>query len=397
MLKKFKEGLSKNVIILGIVSGLTDISSEMLYPIIPIFLSSVLNAPMTALGLIEGIAESTASILKIFSGYISDKIRRRKPLIVLGYGLSALSKPLMALAFSWTFVLFARFIDRVGKGIRTSPRDALIASSTPKQHWGKAFGFHRTMDTFGAAIGPLITLLLLHYFGENDQDYRKIFIIAFIPAIIGFFILIRYITDNYYQSETRNDLKKQNFFNLSLDFKIFLIISFVFFIAKFSDAFLIMKAKNIGLSTSKIIWIYFTYNILYTFFSTPAGMFSDRVGKVKTFLVGFFVYSVVCLGFSNATKEYQIWVLFAVYSIYGALSEGISKAIVSSLTNEENRATALGLYHGIVGFSLLLSSTVAGILWEKISPDFPFYFSATVSIISAVSMFVWVKLRSINI
>lgn len=397
MFKRLKDGLSKNVITLGIVSGLTDISSEMLYPVIPIFLTSILNAPMTALGIIEGIAEATASILKVWSGYISDRIRKRKPLIVWGYTLSAISKPLMALAGSWIFVLFARFIDRVGKGIRTSPRDALIASSTPKEHWGKAFGFHRAMDTFGAAIGPLITLYLLYLFGEKGQSYRNIFIIAFIPAILGVFILVRYINDTVKELKATDDNQRKIYLNFSLDFKLFLLISSLFFTAKFSDAFLIMKAKNIGLSTSKIIWIYFTYNILYTIFSTPAGIISDKIGKIKTFIFGFLIYFIVCLGFSNATKEIDIWIFFAIYSLYGALSEGISKAIISSLTKEENRATALGFYHGLTGLSLLLSSSIAGLLWEKISSSAPFYFSASVSIISSISIIIWSKVRKINI
>lgn len=394
MFKKFKEGLSKNVVILGIVSGLTDISSEMLYPVIPIFLTSVLNAPMSIVGIIEGIAESTASILKIFGGYISDKFRKRKVFIILGYSLSAISKPLMALAGSWIYVLFARFIDRVGKGIRTSPRDALIASSTPKEYWGKAFGFHRTMDTFGAAVGPIITLLLLWYLGENISAYRKIFIIAFIPAIVGVLILIKYIHEST-QGTTKIKIENEQIknFSFSHDFKIFLLISVIFFLAKFSDAFLIMRSKELLNSTSDVIWVYFTYNIIYTILSTPAGIIADKIGKIKTFTVGFFVYSIVCYGFSIANKPYHIWMLFAIYSLYGALSEGIAKAIISELTNEKNRATAMGIYQGITGIALLFSSIIAGILWDKISPKAPFYLSAIFSIISALFIMIWSSRR----
>ena len=191
IIEDLKKNLGKNIIFLGVVSGLTDISSEMLYPVIPVFLTSVLNAPMSVVGLIEGIAESTASVLKIAGGWWSDKISKRKPFVVGGYALSALAKPLMALAFSWHFVLLARFIDRVGKGVRTSARDALISSSTGKEHWGKAFGFHRAMDTLGAAVGPLVALLLFKLLG--DGAYRQIFLIAFIPAVLGVLVLVYFV------------------------------------------------------------------------------------------------------------------------------------------------------------------------------------------------------------
>jgi MFS family permease len=393
--KNFKEGLTKNVIILGIVSGLTDISSEMLYPVIPIFLTQFLNSPMSVVGLIEGIAESTASILKIWGGYISDKFRKRKFFVVLGYFLSAISKPIMGLAYTWHFVLFARFIDRVGKGIRTSPRDALIAASSDKNHWGKAFGFHRAMDTLGAALGPLVTLSIFLIFSETEKIYRMVFILAFIPAIIGVYVLKKYIKD---ESEIEN--KKVNLQiekdPLSLDFKIFTSIFVLFSLAKFSDAFLIMKTKSLGFSTSQTIMVYFTYNILYAILSTPVGIISDRVGKIKVFMISFLIYSIVCFGFAYSKNNYQIWLFFSIYSLYAALNEGIAKAIVSNFTTSTNRATAMGLLQGLGGISTFFSSLIAGILWDKFSSKTPFIVSSMLSFLSLIFFILWIKIRKIK-
>ncbi|MGC8729366.1 MAG: MFS transporter [Elusimicrobiales bacterium] len=397
MIKNFKEGLSKNVIILGIVSGLTDISSEMLYPVIPIFLSQFLKAPMTVIGLIEGIAESTASILKIWGGYISDRFRKRKPFIIIGYFLSAVSKPIMAFAGAWQFVLFARFIDRVGKGIRTSPRDALIAASSDKEHWGKAFGFHRAMDTTGAAFGPIITLLLFLILSETEKSYRIVFLIAFIPAILGVFILKKYIKDEGEITKTET-LKTQTATEpLSYDFKIFTFIYILFSIGKFSDAFLIMKTKSIVSSTTHTIMVYFAYNILYAFLSTPAGIIADKIGKVKVFMLSFLIFAIVCFGFSKTATPYGIWLFFLIYSFYGALNEGIAKAIISNLTTSNNRASGMGVFQGFSGIAVFLSSLLAGVLWDKFEPSTPFLFSSITSILSLILLFIWIKWRKINI
>jgi MFS family permease len=395
--KNFKEGFTKNVIILGIVSGLTDISSEMLYPVIPIFLTQFLNSPMSIVGLIEGIAESTASILKIWGGYISDKFRKRKFFVVLGYFLSAISKPIMGLAYTWHFVLFARFIDRVGKGIRTSPRDALIAASSDKNHWGKAFGFHRAMDTLGAALGPLITLSIFLIFNETEKTYRMVFILAFIPAIAGVYVLKKYVKDeSEIENKTENNSPKQKT-PLSFDFKIFTAIFVLFSLAKFSDAFLIMKTKNLGFSTPKTIMVYFTYNIIYALLSTPAGIISDRIGKLRVFMISFLIYSIVCFGFAYSKTDYQIWFFFSVYSLYGALNEGIAKALISALTTPLNRATGMGIFQGLSGISVFFSSLIAGVLWDKFSPITPFFVSSIVSFICLILFVLWTKVRKINL
>ncbi|MEW5951995.1 MAG: MFS transporter [Elusimicrobia bacterium] len=386
--ENFKKGLSKNIIFLGIVSGLTDISSEMLYPIIPIFLTSVLNAPMSVVGLIEGIAEATASILKIYGGRLSDKFSKRKPFVVAGYSLSAFAKPLMAFAFTWHFVLFARFIDRVGKGIRSSARDALISSSTQKEYWGKAFGFHRAMDTFGAAVGPLFALLLLNILGDNS--YKEIFIIAFIPALLGVAVLLYFVKEAGTQPANKAENSVDNI-SLGKDFYVFTAIYMVFTLGNSSGAFLILKTKDLGFSVSSVIFVYFVYNLISAALSTPAGILADRFGKIKALILGMIIFSAVYLGFAINENKIGIWILFAVFGFYGALSEGIYKAIISHLSPPEKRATAMGYFQGFMGMFLFLSSFLAGIIWDKAGKQYPFYFGSLLSLISAVFLFYWSK------
>ncbi|PIS47341.1 MAG: MFS transporter [Elusimicrobia bacterium CG08_land_8_20_14_0_20_51_18] len=394
IIEDLKKNLGKNIIFLGVVSGLTDISSEMLYPVIPVFLTSVLNAPMSVVGLIEGIAESTASVLKIAGGWWSDKISKRKPFVVGGYALSALAKPLMALAFSWHFVLLARFIDRVGKGVRTSARDALISSSTGKEHWGKAFGFHRAMDTLGAAVGPLVALLLFKLLG--DGAYRQIFLIAFIPAVLGVLVLVYFVKESA-PVEKKEDKTAVEIKELSGDFKIFTALYLIFALGNSSDAFLILRTKSLGFTMGGVILVYFGYNIIYAILATPAGYIADRFGKINSLVFGLAVFSLVYLGFAKNESKSAVWLLFAAYGFYGAFSEGIYKAIISHLSPSEKRATAMGLFQGLLGFMLFFSSFLAGILWEKYGAPAPFFIGSTTAIISAISIFFWSRLKGIKI
>jgi len=390
--KDMKTGLTRNVTFLGVVSGLTDISSEMLYPIVPIFLTSVLGAPMSIVGFIEGVAESTASFLKILGGRWSDKIGKRKPFVVAGYSLSAISKPVLALAASWHFVLFSRFIDRVGKGLRTSARDALIANSIEKEHWGKAFGFHRAMDTMGAALGPLAALLMLNMMSPAAPNYRLIFMAAFLPAVLGVLVLI------YFVKEAAAAPKPAFGGGLpatpaamTSDFKTFVGLYAIFAIGNSSDVFLIMKAKSIGFDTTHVILAYTGYNLVYAFLATPAGWLSDKLGKVKTMVFGFFVFSAVYLGFSVAEKGWMIWALFALYGFYGAFNEGIAKAVISHLSAGDNRATAMGYFQGTLGFLTFFASTMAGFLWTRFSPAAPFLAGAGCALLSAAAMIIWTR------
>lgn len=384
MFKKFKEGLSRNVVFLGIVSGLTDISSEMIYPLIPIFMASVLNAPMAVIGLVEGAAEATASLLKAAGGYWSDRLGKRKPFVVWGYGLSAISKPLIGMAFAWPMVLFARVTDRVGKGVRTSARDALIASCTPKEHWGKAFGFHRAMDTAGAAIGPLVAIFMLEVM---KMEYRHIFITAFIPALLGVLVLIWLVKDAPPLPPETGEKKKPGFLEsfraMPPEYKRFLAYNAIFYLGNSSVVFLIMKAKDLGLSTSTVIFAYVGYNIVYALCATPAGWLADRLGKIKTLVAGLLVFAFVYVGFALAGQAWMAWPLFAIYGFHGALTEGVAKALIADFSRPETRGNAMGLFNSTIGLLAFASSSLAGLLWTAVSPAACFLLGAACALLSA--------------
>ncbi len=410
--KDIIKGIKKNVFILGLVSFFTDISSEMLYPVIPIFLTAVLHAPMSVVGLIEGIAESTASILKVVSGWLSDKSGKRKPFVIYGYSLSTIAKPLLAFAATWHFVLVARFLDRFGKGLRSSARDALIADSTDAEFRGKAFGFHRALDTVGAVLGPLIALVLLFYLDQTTKDidasYRIIFLIAFIPALISVLLLLFFVTEK--ASQMKDDLKFR-LSDFSRDFKIFLLISVVFAIGNSSNAFLILRANNIfesfggvpSIITSTfssiavvavVILTYVVYNITYSLFSMPAGMISDRIGRRNVMVGGFLLFSIVYLGFAVANAGYLVWLLFAIYGFYIAMTDGVSKAYAVDLVPADKRGTAIGLYYTATGLMALVSSIIAGLLWDFAGASAPFLFGSATALVAAVMLVMLLPARN---
>ncbi len=371
------QGLGRNVVILGVVSLFTDISSEMLYPIVPLFLTTVLNAPMWVVGLIEGIAESTASLLKIASGWWSDRARRRQPFVVWGYSLSALSKPLLALAASWHLVLVSRLIDRVGKGIRTSPRDAMIAASCAPDARGKAFGLHRAMDTIGAFIGPLLAVLLLSHFRVS---YQTIFVLAFIPAALGVAALAFLQKENAAAASAKPAGGRAP---ISAELKRFVLIYGVFALGNSSDVFLLLKAKESGLSANGVLLTYVFYNFVYALAATPAGWLSDKLSRRTLMAGGLVVFAAVYTGFALAPAGWLIWVLFALYGFYAAATEGVSKALVADLSTPENRGTAMGLLHMTTGVLAFVASTVAGLLWSRIGPAAPFIYGAVCAVASA--------------
>ncbi len=390
--KDMKAGLTRNVTLLGVVSGLTDISSEMLYPVVPVFLTSVLGAPMQVVGLIEGVAEATASFMKILGGRLSDLAGRRKPFVVAGYSLSAISKPVLALAASWHFVLFSRFIDRVGKGLRTSARDALIASSTDKAHWGKAFGFHRAMDTLGAALGPLAALAMIEFMKPAAPNYKLIFLTAFVPALFGVGVLVWLVKEHAAASPAAAGAAAEP---MSRDFKTFTAMYAVFAIGNSSDVFLIMKAKSMGFTLSHVILAYTGYNLVYASLAAPAGWISDRLGKVRTMVFGLLVFACVYAGFALASRGWHVWVLFALYGFYGAFSEGIAKAVIAHLSSGSNRATAMGWFQGTLGFVAFGASAMAGLLWDKVSPAAPFIAGAACSLAAAALLAAWTRRKSL--
>ena len=376
---KNKSGISKNVFVLGLVSFFNDVASEMIYPIVPIFLTSVLGAPVAIVGLIEGIAESTASVLKVVSGWLSDKWRKRKPFVVAGYAFSAISKILLSLAYSWPFVLFARFVDRFGKGTRTSARDALITESSENKVRGRAFGFHRTLDTLGAVVGPLIALLAIHFL---DNNFRLIFFLAFIPAFIGILLLLFFVKEKKKEANSLNTFHF-NWRELNPSFKIFLLISLIFALGNSSDAFLILRAQNLGLSLILVVLAYVFFNFTYAIFSMPAGIISDKIGPKKVLLAGFLLFSAVYLFFGLAHSSLLLWLLFPIYGIYMALTEGVGKAYISNLVPQEKVGTAFGVYQTTIGLCTFFASLIAGLLWTYIDVSTPFIFGSIMALISA--------------
>ena len=371
---RFLKDIGRNVVFMGVVSGLTDVSSEMLYPVLPLFLTGVLHAPMTAVGLVEGLAEAAASLFKAAGGWWSDRARRRKPFVLWGYGLSALSKPLLALAAAWPFVLFCRFLDRPGKGLRTSARDALLTASAEPAHWGKAFGLHRAMDTAGAVVGPLVTVALMSVWGLG---YRPIFLIAAVPAVLGVLVLAAFVEERPAQPAPAAPAPAgAPAAPLSPEFKRLLIIYGIFALGNSSDAFLLLKAVQGGLSPSRMVLAYVLYNAVYALTATPAGALADRIGRTRAVAVGLAVFAATYLGFARAAGPGWYWMLFAVYGFYGALTEGSLKAAVAQHCGPENRATAMGVFQGVTGGLALAASLIAGWLWSHVSPQAPFFLGA---------------------
>ncbi|HNQ35428.1 MAG TPA: MFS transporter, partial [bacterium] len=355
-------GVSRNVRVLGVVSLFNDIASEMIYPVVPIFLTAVLGAPVAVVGLIEGFVEATASLLKLASGWFSDRFRRRKPFVVGGYAFSTFSKLLLGVAYVWPMVLAARFIDRLGKGIRTSARDALIVESTANGSRGLAFGFHRAMDSTGAVIGPLLAILLLKIFRDN---LRTVFLISVLPAAVGVLLLIFLLRESGVRLEGRPGRFRLSWRELSPEFKVFLLVSVLFGLGNSSDVFLILRAKDLGLTTVLAIFAYVLYNLGYVLFSIPAGAVADRIGPRKVLTAGFLVYALVYLGFGLTGDARAVWILFPVYGVYIAFTDGVGKAYISNLVAGEKIGTAFGIYQMATGLCTFLASFIAGLLWTR--------------------------------
>lgn len=373
-------GFHRNVFTAGLVSLFMDISSEMIYPILPIFLTTVLGVSKSTIGIIEGIAESTASILKIFSGWLSDKLGKRKLLMTIGYGVSVLSRPIIATAGNWTEVLTARFVDRFGKGVRTAPRDAIIADSVENNNLGKAFGFHRSMDTIGAVIGPAIAFFVLAIFLNN---FRLVFWLSLIPGAIAVLLIIFFITEKKHMSGAA-ELPKLTFKDFNGDFKKYVLVIAVFSIGNSSDVFLILRAENVGVSKELIPIVYLIFNLIYSLSSTPMGILADKVGTKRMILSGFLFFAAIYAGFAFAESKVEIWGLFILYGLFMGMSEGTQRAYLASIAPPERKATAFGVYHTVVGIALLPASIIAGFLWDKIGPEATFLYGTATGILALI-------------
>ena len=381
-------GFSKNIFYLGLVSFFTDISSEMIYPLMPIFLTLVLKAPIAFVGVVEGIAESTASVLKLVSGWYSDKIGKRKLFASLGYTISSFARPLIAFAVYPWHVLAVRFADRVGKGIRTAPRDALIADTCEPDEMGKSFGFNRAMDHAGAVIGPLIAFGLLLIFVNN---YRFVFALSFIPALAAVFIIIFLVKEKKSEIACDKEPVKLSLKLFDNNFKFYLFTILIFTLGNSSDVFLILRAKDLGVPIAFIPILWVLLHIVKMASSTPGGALSDKFGRKKVIIAGWIIYFLVYLGFAFAKTPIQIWILFAIYGFFFGLTESAEKAFVADLVKPEVRGSAYGVYNFAIGIGALPASVIMGVLWQKFGVVTAFSFGAILAVISAFLLIFGVK------
>ena len=380
-------GFGRNVFVAGLVSFFMDVSSEMIYPLVPLFLANVFGVNKSVIGLIEGIAESTASLLKVFSGWFSDRIGNRKWLMATGYGISTLSRPIVALATGWHHVMGSRFMDRFGKGVRTAPRDAIIAESAEKTHLGRAFGFHRSLDTMGAVVGPALAFLFLGIFSNN---YRIVFWLSMIPGIIAVLLIIFFISEKKKVSIAHAERPKLMFKHFDWRFKSFVLIATLFAIGNSSDVFLILRAQQIGIPTVMIPVVYLLFNLIYSLSAIPAGIAADRFGRKRVILLGFILFAILYYGFAIAKDTKAIWALFAFYGLFMGLTEGIQKAFLATIIPSDFKATAFGVYNTAVGLAMFPASLIGGWLWDNISPSATFYYGAITASLSAMSFIVFI-------
>lgn len=387
--------LPRNVWAVSITSFLMDTSSEMVINLLPLFLSNVLGVKTNIIGLIEGVAEATSSLLKLFSGWLSDRLRARKWLAVAGYGISALAKPFFYVATGWGAIAGARWADRVGKGVRTAPRDALVADSVTPAQRGLAFGFHRAADTAGAVLGLAIALLVVWLAqsgnaGLTASTFRTLVLISLIPAALAVITLAVGAADVPVSGIAK--APSFGFKGLGRPFLLFMLIVGIFDLGNSSDAFLVLRAQERGLSVLGVLGMLITFNVIYTLISTPAGALSDRIGRRRLLIGGWLVYALIYLGFGLAQTAWHIWALYAVYGFYYGMAYGTAKALVADLVPANLRGTAFGTYNAVLGILDFPASVIAGVLWQGVGrwaglgPSAPFIFGAATALIAAVAM-----------
>lgn len=389
-----KEAVQKglrNIIFLGLVSCFADISSEMVYPIIPLYLTAVLGATPALVGVIEGIAESIASLLKVFSGYISDRFQRKKALAFSGYATGILYKLALIFASSWAGILAARVIDRFGKGIRTAPRDVMVAESANKKSMGRAFGVHKMLDMAGSAVGILLAFILLTTMGSGS--YKKIFAISIIPVAIAL-CLFFFITE---RKEKRENTQREHFWKniKSLDgqLKLYLAVTFLFTLGNSSNSFLLLRAYDIGFSGSTAILLYFVYNITASLFAIPCGKLSDKIGRKTLLVAGYLTFSLVYFGFAFCKSKLLLIFIFIIYGLYTAMTAGVERAFISEISPPHLKGTMLGLHSTLAGLALLPASVIAGFLWDGIGASAPFIYGGVMSISAAIILSVWLRTK----
>ncbi|MBK7176248.1 MAG: MFS transporter [Chloroflexi bacterium] len=398
--KKTVRDLPRNVWIVTLTSFLTDISSEMIFNLLPLFLANVLGIRMAGIGLIEGMAESTASLLKVISGWFSDKVGKRKRLAVLGYGISAVAKPFLLIVTSWWGVFAVRFAERVGKGVRTAPRDALIADSIDKDHRGLAFGLHRAGDTAGAVLGLVLAFGIVWAsqagaLSLSRETFQRAVWLSIIPAFLAVAVLALGARETAVTGPKR-EAPRLTWRGFDQRFRRFLLVLVLFTLGNSADAFLILRAQERGLSVLGILGMLISFNLVYTVLSGPLGSLSDRIGRRKLIIGGWLFYALLYLGFGLATAVWQIILFFILYGVYYGAVEGTARAYVADIVPQEQRGTAYGLYHAAVGLAALPASLIAGLLWQGVGswtgfgPGAPFFFGAGLAMTAVLLFAFWV-------
>lgn len=384
----------RNIILLGLVSFFADISSEMVYPLIPLYLTAAFGAAPVLVGLIEGIAESIASLLKVFSGYISDKYQRKKPIAFCGYAAGVFYKFALIFAGSWVGILGARIIDRFGKGIRTAPRDVMVSENSDKSQMGKSFGIHKALDMAGSAIGILLAFLLLKNIGENA--YKTIFAISIIPVVTALFLF-------FFIKEKKGikEVKPREFFwknmkNLNGNLKLYLAVAFLFTLGNSSNTFLLLKAADLGFSSTDVILLYFVYNAVSALLAIPFGKRSDKVGRKKILVLGYIIFSTVYLGFAFAAAKWMLIAAFVLYGFYTAMVTGVERAFIAEISPAELKGTMLGMHSTLVGIALLPASVLAGVLWNALGSTAPFIFGASLSGAAALILGLFFRTEAVD-
>jgi len=388
--------LPRNVVAIGLVSLLNDASSEIIYPLLPLFLTVGLGASAKAVGVIEGAAESISSLLKLFAGYISDRIGKRKWLVVGGYALASFVRPFLGFATNWHQVLAIRLGDRVGKGVRTSPRDAMIADTVAVEQRGIAFGFHRAMDHAGAVIGPLIGFVLVMLFVVNAtaptrREFMFIFLIASVPAILAVLVAVFFMRESPVQRAKTAEAPKFSLRGFDANFKRFLVILALFTLSNSSDSFLILRARDSGVSFALIPLLWAAHHGSKVLSSLWGGDLSDRLGRKRLIVSGWILYAAVYAGFAFVSNQVSVWVLFLIYGIYFGLAEGAEKALVADLVRADQRGTAYGLYNLALGIAVFPASLLMGMIWDWKGARAAFLISAVIGATAAALLLLFVR------